>query len=435
MESINLKKVLLVAISSISIIGTTGCSKVKTPDEVEKILNDRQYTIGYEWRINEVFALPPKSDDNLIEFTYHHNSDQLLVTNILYEGMDLNDNKIYDANYADLKEKTNSKQSTEDLKKQAKDSLKILNLSEQEVKSYLKSKYKKEYKKFEKRCKEIEATLVDNGYKIQVSENKDGLLINNKDNTLNAWFFEKYDTLSYMNSDIHSIVIDPLTGEYSKSTFFDNGESYEALYNSLNPNFTKEKKEELKSDSDNRLEKMNISLIDLDKYCWDKLYNHPDKSIVLRNNESNNSNSTNGSKSNTQQEKFVAKGIRALMPFINSKDRSGYIIDDPSRDGNWVTCKIKPVNANDYYNNIKIRYYVEDQKVYCVDVIADNSDIMNTEEFKNACIGMTLALNPDISQEDAASGVIAGLNSDSAILQNNTQFLKDFSKYTLTISY
>lgn len=308
MESINLKKVLLVAISSISIIGTTGCSKVKTPDEVEKILNDRQYTIGYEWRINEVFALPPKSDDNLIEFTYHHNSDQLLVTNILYEGMDLNDNKIYDANYADLKEKTNSKQSTEDLKKQAKDSLKILNLSEQEVKSYLKSKYKKEYKKFEKRCKEIEATLVDNGYEIQVSENKDGLLINNKDNTLNAWFFEKYDTLSYMNSDIHSIVIDPLTGEYSKSTFFDNGESYEALYNSLNPNFTKEKKEELKSDSDNRLGKMNISPIDLDKYCWDKLYNHPDKSIVLRNNESNNSNSTNGSKSNTQQEKFVAKG-------------------------------------------------------------------------------------------------------------------------------
>lgn len=434
MESINLKKVLLVAISSISIIGTTGCSKVKTPDEVEKILNDRQYTIGYEWRINEVFALPPKSDDNLIEFTYHHNSDQLLVTNILYEGMDLNDNKIYDANYADLKEKTNSKQSTEDLKKQAKDSLKILNLSEQEVKSYLKSKYKKEYKKFEKRCKEIEATLVDNGYKIQVSKNKDGLLINNKDNTLNAWFFEKYDTLSYMNSDIHSIVIDPLTGEYSKSTFFDNGESFEALYNILNPNFTKEKKEELKSDSDNRLEKMNISLIDLDKYCWDKLYNHPDKSIVLRNNESNNSNSTNGSKSNTQQEKFVAKGIRALMPFINS-DRSGYIIDDPSRDGNWVTCKIKPVNANDYYKNIKIRYYVEDQKVYCVDVIADNSDIMNTEEFKNACIGMTLALNPDISQEDAASGVGAGLNSDSGIVQNDTQFLKDSLKYTLTISY
>ena len=357
-----------------------------------------------------------------------------MVSNILYEGMDLNDNKIYDANYADLKEKTNSKQSTEDLKKQAKDSLKILNLSEQEVKSYLKSKYKKEHKKFEKRCEEIEATLVDNGYEIQVSENKDGLLINNKDNTLNAWFFEKYDTLSYMNSDIHSIVIDPLTGEYSKSTFFDNGESYEALYNSLNPNFTKEKKEELKSDSDNRLEKMNISLIDLDKYCWDKLYNHPDKSIVLRNNESNNSNSTNGSKSNTQQEKFVAKGIRALMPFINS-DRSGYIIDDPSRDGNWVTCKIKPVNANDYYDNIKIKYYVEDQKVYCVDVIADNSDIMNTEEFKNACIGMTLALNPDISQEDAASGVIAGLNSDSAILQNNTQFLKDSLKYTLTISY
>lgn len=434
MESINLKKVLLVAISSISIIGTTGCSKVKTPDEVEKILNDRQYTIGYEWRINEVFALPPKSDDNLIEFTYHHNSDQLLVTNILYEGMDLNDNKIYDANYADLKEKTNSKQSTEDLKKQAKDSLKILNLSEQEVKSYLKSKYKKEYKKFEKRCKEIEATLVDNGYEIQVSKNKDGLLINNKDNTLNAWFFEKYDTLSYMNSDIHSIVIDPLTGEYSKSTFFDNGESFEALYNILNPNFTKEKKEELKSDSDNRLEKMNISLIDLDKYCWDKLYNHPDKSIVLRNNESNNSNSTNGSKSNTQQEKFVAKGIRALMPFINS-DRSGYIIDDPSRDGNWVTCKIKPVNANDYYKNIKIRYYVEDQKVYCVDVIADNSDIMNTEEFKNACIGMTLALNPDISQEDAASGVGAGLNSDSGIVQNDTQFLKDSLKYTLTISY
>lgn len=109
MESINLKKVLLVAISSISIIGTTGCSKVKTPDEVEKILNDRQYTIGYEWRINEVFALPPKSDDNLIEFTYHHNSDQLLVTNILYEGMDLNDNKIYDANYADLKEKNKFK--------------------------------------------------------------------------------------------------------------------------------------------------------------------------------------------------------------------------------------------------------------------------------------------------------------------------------------
>lgn len=434
MESINLKKVLLIAISSISIIGTTGCSKVKTPDEVEKILNDRQYTIGYEWRINEVFALPPKSDDNLIEFTYHHNSDQLLVTNISYEGMDLNDNKIYDGNYADLKEKTNSKQSTEDLKKQAKDSLKILNLSEQEVKSYLKSKYKKEHKKFEKRCKEIEATLVDNGYEIQVSKNKDGLLINNKDNTLNAWFFEKYDTLSYMNSDIHSIVIDPLTGEYSKSTFFDNGESFEALYNILNPNFTKEKKEELKSDSDNRLGKMNISLIDLHKYCWDKLYNHPDKSIVLRNNESNNSNSTNGSKSNTQQEKFVAKGIRALMPFIDS-DRSGYIIDDPSRDGNWVTCKIKPVNANDYYNNIKIRYYVEDQKVYCVDVIADNSDIMNTEEFKNACIGMTLALNPDISQVDAASGVVAGLNSDSGIVQNDTQFLKDSSKYTLTISY
>ena len=435
MKSISLKKVLLVSISSIFIMGTTGCSKAKTSNEVEKILNDRQYTIGYEWRRNEIFAHPQKSDDNLIEFTYHHNSDQLLVTNILYEGMDLDDNKIYDSSYEDLKEKTNSKQSTEDLKEQAEDSLKKLDLSKQDIKSYLKSRYKKEHKKFEKRCKEVEDTLVDNGYEIQVSKNKDGLLINNKDNTLNAWFFEKYDTLSYMNSDIHSIIIDPFTGEYSKSKMFNNGENSELLFNVLNPNFTKEKKEELKSDSDIRLRKMNISLVDLKKYCWNKLYNHPDKSIILKNDESTNSNSTNESQSNSQQEKFVAKGTRALMPFINSKDRSGYIIDDPSRNGNWVTCKIKPVDANDYYNNIKIRYYVEDQKVYSVDVIADNSDIMNTEEFKNACIGMTLALNPDISQEDATSGVIAGLNSDSEIVQNDTQFLKDSSKYTLTISY
>lgn len=404
--------VLCTSISTVNI-----CAKSNNTKDVGKILNKNGYTVGYEFHRNYVFAICTENK-KLIDFDYYHNSDQLLVTNILYEGLDLQKNKIYDGKYADLKIKTDSTQSKTKLKKQANYSFKKLGISQKELKKYMQKKYNKEYKKYQNTCNKVENILNSNGYQINYAEDMNSMLIS-YGNTGCGWLYEKYDTLSYMNLDIHSIIIDSFAGDYSRSKIMDSGKDSEDIFNIGNPNFTKEIKEKLYQDQKDRLASLNIKYTDLTKFCWNKLYNSTnDKSQVT-----------------TTNKKFTAKGVRPLMRFINCPDRSGYHIANPSRDGNWVTCKIKPVDANDYYNNIKIRYYVEDQKVYCVDVIADNSDIMNTEEFKNACIGMTLALNPDISQEDAISGVTAGLNSDSAIVQNDTQFLKDSSKYTLTISY
>lgn len=142
--------------------------------------------------------------------------------------------------------------------------------------------------------------------------------------------------------------------------------------------------------------------------------------------------------SNNQQQnndKFIAKGDRALMPFLTSSTDNGFSIIDPNRNGSIVKAKLKNTSSGETLTDIVVEYFVENQKVFCVETIANSSDIMNTEEFIKASIAMAKSINPNISDESARQGIEQALNSDEAVVLENMQYLKNADKNSVAISY
>lgn len=126
---------------------------------------------------------------------------------------------------------------------------------------------------------ETEKILIKNGYEVKMSTKGDVIVIN-KVSSLDGWILEKSGPISYHNSEIHSISIDPRTGEYSESEIFTNGSESENIWNLLDPNATNDAKIELKKDSEDTLRDMNLTLddlIELSNYKFDNFEENNEK--------------------------------------------------------------------------------------------------------------------------------------------------------------
>ena len=143
----------------------------------------------------------------------------------------------------------------------------------------------------------------------------------------------------------------------------------------------------------------------------------------------------NTEKENQEEGKFVAKGETALMPFLNSSDRTGYSIIDPVRDDEWVTATLKKVDTGATLDTINIKYFVEDQHVFNVSVIADSEATMGTSDFQDAVVGMAKAINPDVDEDTVISAFNEATSSNEAVVKSDMQFLINNDDYSCSISY
>lgn len=131
---------------------------------------------------------------------------------------------------------------------------------------------------------------------------------------------------------------------------------------------------------------------------------------------------------------FTPKGSsNALMNFMKSIESQGVMLMNPTRIGNWVNVDIK-INgiATD---NIAIKYFVKDQKVYIAKVVVNNVDLFNSEEARYVYNTICKAMNMNLSDEEI-SNCLSGLNKDGdSIIYNDTLFERNDTYCTLTVAY
>ena len=130
------------------------------------------------------------------------------------------------------------------------------------------------------------------------------------------------------------------------------------------------------------------------------------------------------------EELFVAKGETTLMNFLDAASNNGYEIVDPQRDGSYVDAKAKKGN-----NIFDIRYMVENQKVYMVE-IKINASGKESSEYKYCIAGMASSLNADLETSVLNNAIDEAFdNPDSKIIKSETLFLFDESKGVFTITH
>lgn len=135
--------------------------------------------------------------------------------------------------------------------------------------------------------------------------------------------------------------------------------------------------------------------------------------------------------SSDTNEKFIAQGNTTLMNFLNATSDYGFSITNPKKDDSYVTAVAK--GENDSFN---IRYMVEKQHVYMVEIIADNNDIILSDGFKQCVSAMAKSINPDIDENNLNSNIEKAIsNADVGFVDGNTYFKYDSSNKTFTITY
>ena len=130
------------------------------------------------------------------------------------------------------------------------------------------------------------------------------------------------------------------------------------------------------------------------------------------------------------EELFVAKGETTLMNFLDASSNNGYEIIEPQRDGSYVNAKAKKGN-----NVFDIRYMVENQKVYMVEITQNTSNITNSE-YTECIVGLAKALNPGFNTNDLKQAVEKALsNPDQKVIKNETLLLFDDEEGIFTITH
>lgn len=130
------------------------------------------------------------------------------------------------------------------------------------------------------------------------------------------------------------------------------------------------------------------------------------------------------------EELFVAKGETTLMNFLDAASNNGYEIIDPQRDGSYVDAKARKGS-----NVFDIRYMVENQKVYMVEITQNTSNITNSE-YTECIVGLAKALNPDFNTNDLKQAIEKALsNPNQKVIKNETLLLFDDEEGVFTITH
>ena len=131
-----------------------------------------------------------------------------------------------------------------------------------------------------------------------------------------------------------------------------------------------------------------------------------------------------------EDELFVAKGETSLMNFLDAASNNGYEIVDPQRDGCYVDAKAK--KGNDVFH---IRYMVENQKVYMVEV-TQNTNSKTNSEYSECIMGLAKALNPDFNTNDLKLAVEEALSHPNhKVIKCETLLLFNDKQGVFTITH
>lgn len=137
------------------------------------------------------------------------------------------------------------------------------------------------------------------------------------------------------------------------------------------------------------------------------------------------------SETTEESEKFVAQGKTTLMNFLSAASDNGYEITNPERGDIYITAIAK--GSEDEY---KVKYMVENQKVYSVSVYTDSVEEMSDESFQKCFYAMAKALNPELDEEaikESTEGAVT--TQDKEIIDADTLFKCDSKDMCLTVSY
>ena len=119
------------------------------------------------------------------------------------------------------------------------------------------------------------------------------------------------------------------------------------------------------------------------------------------------------------------------MNFLSAASDNGYEITNPKREDIYITAIAK--GSEDEY---KVKYMVENQKVYSVSVYTDSVEEMSDESFQKCFYAMAKALNPELDEEaikESTEGAVT--TPDKEIIDADTLFKCDSKDMCLTVSY
>lgn len=132
-----------------------------------------------------------------------------------------------------------------------------------------------------------------------------------------------------------------------------------------------------------------------------------------------------------KEEKFIAEGETTLMNFLNGASDNGYSITKPSRDGTTVSAIASGANGN-----FDITYFVEDQHVYNVSIIADSTNMLSDENFLDCVNAMAKAINPELTDDIINNSVNQAITTpDNPVVDGDCQFLYISDDLAISISH
>lgn len=130
-------------------------------------------------------------------------------------------------------------------------------------------------------------------------------------------------------------------------------------------------------------------------------------------------------------ESFVAQGDISLMNFLTNASNNGCSLENPNNTGTYVYVDCK-YNGKTY----SVKYFVEQQKVYNVDIMATTNEELSDSEWRGCAAALAKSLNPNIGAEEIEEGLNDAINSpDNPFVVNSTLFRFSSERMELEISH
>ena len=130
-------------------------------------------------------------------------------------------------------------------------------------------------------------------------------------------------------------------------------------------------------------------------------------------------------------ESFVARGDTSLMDFLTNASDNGCSLENPNNTGTYVYVDCK-YNGKTY----SVKYFVERQKVYNVDIMATTNEELSDSEWRGCAAALAKSLNPNIGAEEIEEGLNDAINSpDNPFVVNSTLFRFSSERMELEISH
>ena len=261
--------------------------------------------------------------------------------------------------------------------------------------------------------------IYTNGYK----ENEDivQIYITGKKTTPRFTYEQKNDKFYYSDSAIENKAINVETENFDG----------EKVSNSV--------KSKIIESLDSNLEKINTNKDTLKKLLKKLIINKKTrkKYVDTYNNELSptqvKNNSIYGSEG-IKNSSFTPKGSsNALLDFMKSIENQGVVLINPTRNGDWVNVDLKINGVST--DNVSIKYFVKDQRIYIAKVVVSNIELFDSEETRLVYQAICKAINSSLSNEEI-NNCLSKLNSDGqSIIYNDTLFERDDIYSTLTVAY